>query len=266
MTVHSKTEQPDFIRRQYEFAAHIRDPEHRPAPADIEDRRMGIYRELFYNNVEGFLSGTFPVVRRILDDTTWHALIRDYFSQHVSHTPLFLEMPREFLAWLENERGEPAEDPPFLAELAHYEWVELALSISEETFDAGQIDTRGDLLKGTPVLSPLAWHLTYRFPVHRIGPDFQPEQPDEQPTCLVVYRDRTDEVGFMEVNPVTKRLLELVEAATTASGEELLLQIADEMAHPQPEIVIRGGSEILQNLHQKDVIPGTKRLPSRPTG
>ncbi|NNG12205.1 MAG: DUF2063 domain-containing protein, partial [Halobacteria archaeon] len=66
MTSHSRTERPDFIRRQYEFAAHIRDPKHQPAPADVEDRRMGIYRELFYNNVEGFIAGTFPVLRRIL--------------------------------------------------------------------------------------------------------------------------------------------------------------------------------------------------------
>ncbi|MGD2055514.1 MAG: putative DNA-binding domain-containing protein [Gammaproteobacteria bacterium] len=262
---HSGTEQPDFIRRQYEFAAHIRDPAHRPAPAGIEDRRMGIYRELFYNNVEGFLSGTFPVLRRILDDTTWHALIRDYFSQHLSHTPLFLEMPREFLAWLGKERGEQAEDPPFLAELAHYEWVELALSISEDTLHSDQIDRQGDLLQGTPVLSPLAWHLAYRFPVHRIGPDFLPQQPASQPTCLVVYRDRADNVGFMEVNPVTKRLLELVDTTTSASGTELLVRIAEEMDHPQPEVVIRSGSEILQGLLQKDIILGTRRLHSHPT-
>jgi hypothetical protein len=265
MNAHSRTEQPEFIRRQYEFAAHIRDPAHRPAPPDIEDRRMGIYRELLYNNVEGFIAGTFPVLRRILDDTTWHALIRDYFSQHLSHSPLFLEMPREFLAWLEKERGEQVEDPPFLAELAHYEWVELALSISEDTLDLDQINRQGDLLQGTPVLSPLAWHLAYRFPVHRIGPDFLPQQPGNQPTYLVVYRNRLDSVGFMEVNPVTKRLLELVDTATTASGTELLARIAEEMDHPQPEVVIRGGSEILQGLQQKDIILGTKRLPAHPT-
>ena len=265
MNTRSRSEQPEFIRRQYAFAAHIRDPEHRPAPPDIEDRRMAIYRELLYNNVEGFLSGTFPVLRRILDDAVWHALVRDYFSQHLSHTPLFLEMPREFLAWLEQERGKQAEDPPFLAELAHYEWVELALSISEDSLDSDQIDRHGDLLQGTPVLSPLAWHLAYRFPVHRIGPDFLPQQPGSQPTYLVVYRNRADDVGFLEINAVTKRLLELVATETTASGMELLARIAEEMHHPQPEVVMRGGSEILQGLQQKDIIPGTKRLPSRPT-
>jgi hypothetical protein len=259
MTSHSSAERPDFIRRQYEFTAHIRDPEHRPAPADVEDRRMGIYRELFYNNVEDFIAGTFPVTRRVLDDAAWHALIRDYFNRHRSHTPLFLEMPREFLNYLENERGEHPEDPPFLKELAHYEWVELALSVAEERLGPEQFDPEGDLMTGRPVLSPLAWPLAYRYPVHRIGPDFQPDAPGDTPTCLVVYRDHRDEVGFIEINRVTKRLLELIDSGTDATGEALLLAIAQELSHPQPAVVVQGGREIFNRLHEKGIIPGTRR-------
>ena len=249
---------PDFIRRQYEFAAHIRDPDNQPAPAEIEDRRMAIYRELFYNNVEGFLSGTFPVLRTLYNDTEWHLLVRDYFSHHRAQTPLFLEIPREFINWLNNERDAQANDLPFLHELAHYEWVELALSISEESTEQENINPEGNLLTGIPVLSPLAWHLSYRFPVHRIGPDFIPEEPGEQPTNIVVYRDRQDVVGFMEVNPVTKRLLELISENNKKIGRLLLDCIALEMSHPQPEVVIAGGAEILAGLSDKDIILGTK--------
>ena len=250
---------PDFIRRQYEFAANIRDPEHRPAPADVEDRRMAIYRELFYNNVEGFLSGTFPVLRTLFYDSDWHLLVRDYFSHHRAQTPLFLEIPREFLNWLKNERTEQTDDLPFLYELAHYEWVELALSISEETLDQDDVNPDGDLFAGVPVLSPLAWHLSYRFPVHKIGPDFLPEEAGEIPTNIVVYRNREDEVGFMEINQVTKRLLELVSELNNESGEQLLNRIAVEMSHPQPDVVVKGGTEILEGLAQKDIIAGTRK-------
>jgi hypothetical protein len=168
-------------------------------------------------------------------------------------------MPREFLTWLETERDKQDGDLPFLRELAHYEWVELALSISEESLDLPGIDSNGNLLKGIPVLSPLAWHLAYNYPVHRICPDFLPDSPGDSPTCLVVYRTRDNEVGFMEINPVTKRLLELVDADSGATGAALLGRIAGEMNHPDPDIVIRGGEEILNNLHQKDIILGTKQ-------
>lgn len=250
--------QPEFIRRQYAFAAHIRDPGHAPAPADVEDRRMAIYRELFYNNVEGFLSGTFPVLREIIDDTTWHRMARDFFAHHESHSPLFLEIPREFLNWLREERTATTDDPPFLQELAHYEWAELALSVSEETIPDEGIDPDGDLLAGVPVLSPLAWHLGYQWPVHRISPEFQPRTPPAEPSWLVIYRNRADEVGFLEINRVTRRLLELIDEGRDRSGRELLEQIAAELSHPDPAVVVQGGADILAGLREKSVIPGTR--------
>ena len=250
---------PDFINTQYAFAAHIRDPDHQPAPVGIEDRRMGIYRELFYNNVEGFLSSSFPVLRTLHDDDQWHAMARDYFHHHLARSPLFLEIPREFLTWLRDERDPQADDLPFLYELAHYEWAELALNIAEDITEQSAIDRAGDLLEGIPVLSPLVWHMTYAWPVHRIGPDFIPAAGDQAATSLVVYRDRYDEVGFMEINPVTKRLLELLETNETASGKAMLVQIAVEMQHPEPEVVIGGGLDIMENLREKGIITGTNK-------
>lgn len=250
---------PEFIRHQYAFAAHIRDPQHQAAPADVEDRRMAIYRELFYNNIEGFLSNTFPVLRALHDDDRWHALVREFFSQHLSQTPLFLEIPREFLAWLENVHSSYSTEMPFLYELAHYEWVELALSISEESGERDGVDPAGDFLTGIPLLSPLAWHLSYHYPVHEISPDNRPQRPGDTLTHLVVYRDRNDDTGFMLINPVTKRLLELIDEDNNESGEQLLNRIATEMSHPQPGVVIQGGIGILKGLAQKDIIVGVKR-------
>jgi len=255
----NRSDVPDLRQLQYTFAAHIRDPQANPAPADIEDRRLAIYRELFYNNVQSFMAGSFPVLRQVLNDEQWHRLIRGYFARHKAKTPLFPEMPREFLHYLEHERDPVAGDPPFLFELAHYEWVELALSLSDQEPDWTQIDPDGDLLRARPVLSPLAWPLSYRYPVHRIGPDFAPEQPAEQPTFLLVYRDPDDEITFMALNPVTARLLELMSEAGDTSGEALLREIAHELNHPEPDAVISGGEQILNDLHQRGVIPGTRR-------
>lgn len=249
---------PEFIRRQYEFAAHIRDPENNPAPDDVDGRRMAVYCELFYNNVEGLLCKTFPVLRKLHDDMAWHTLVRDYFARHRARNPLFLEIPREFLSWLEHEYTGAPGKWPFLYELAHYEWVELALSISEETLEQDGVDPEGNLLAGIPVLSPLAWQLVYRFPVHQISPDCMPATPGEQPTYLVAYRDATDETGFLEINAVTKRLLELIAEDTGSTGEALLLRIAGELSHPQPETVINGGADILKKLRGKDILLGTR--------
>jgi hypothetical protein len=250
------TTKPEFMQRQYEFAAHIRDPEHNKVPAHLEDRRMKIYRDLFYNNVEGFLSNSFPVLRELMEDNNWHALARDFFAHHRSHSPLFLEISREFLNYLEQERGERPDDFPFLLELAHYEWVELAVSIADIAEQTVAVDPQGDILDGTPLLSPVAWPLSYRYPVHRISPDFIPDTPGEQITYLLVYRDDRDEVGFIELNQVSARLFAVLQEDPARSGREALLMIADELQHPDPDAVVSGGTQILQEWQQRGIILG----------
>lgn len=246
-----------FKEHQYSFTAHIRDPENIKAPEGIEDRRMGIYRELFYNNVEGFISGGFPVIRSIYNDENWHKMVRDFFANHKSKTPYFLEISQEFLAYLQNEREAHAEDPAGLLELAHYEWVELALHVSDETIDIASIEPNGDLLDAHPVLSALAWPLAYQFPVHKMGPEYLPDEVPEQPTYLVVYRNRNDKVKFMEINPVTARLINLLQEDETLSGRSAIEQITQEMNHPNPEVVLKGGLDALQDLQRLGIILGT---------
>lgn len=175
-------ETPDFIRRQRAFAAHLRDPDAVPAPDGIEERRLRIYRDLVLKNLSSLLSGSFPVLHRILPASEWQGLMRDFLRRHRAQTPLFHELPQEFLEFLATSRRADPRDPPFLLELAHYEWVELAVRISDAEPSPDGVDPQGDLLAGRPVLSPLARCLTYRFPVHRIGPEHRPDGPPPEPT------------------------------------------------------------------------------------
>lgn len=220
---------------------------------------MAIYRDLFFNNISQFLAGTFPVLHKILDAGQWRSMMRDFYAHHRSRSPYFLDIPREFLDYLQDERGPRPADPPFLLELAHYEWVELALSVDTAEPDLAEVDPAGDLLRGIPVLSPLAWRLSYRFPVQRISPQFQPMEPLEQPVHLVVCRNLQDELHFTEVNVFTARLLELMEEAAERSGEQLLRQIASEIGAADAETIVQAGAEMLVRLRQSDIVLGTRR-------
>ncbi len=252
-------EQPEYVRHQLELTAHLRDPEHSPPPPDIEPRRVAIYRDLIFNNVESLLAGNFPVTREILGEDAWRAMIRDFFIRHRATTPLFLELAQELLEYLQDEREPAPRDPPFLLELCHYEWVELALYVSDEETKPGDADPNGDLLQGCPVVSPLAWNLSYRFPVHRISPDFRPDEPGTEPTRLVVYRNRQDKVEFLEINAVTQRLLQLLQENPDWNGLQTMTRIAEELQHPQPTQVITAGKQLLNDLHARNIILGTRR-------
>jgi hypothetical protein len=251
-------ESPDFREIQYAFARHIRDPENNPAPTDAEDRRMAIYRELFFNNLRNLISQTFPVLRKLYSKEKWESFIRQFMVRHESSTPYFLEIPQEFLEFLQEEYEPDDGDFPFLCELAHYEWVELALSVSEEENDMAGIDPDGDLLEGIPVKSKLAWLFAYQYPVHRISTDFIPKEPGEQATFLAVCRKSNEDMDFMELNPVTARLLEMIDANDTQSGRALLTRLAEEIRFPDTEKFIEHGREAMLEMLQSEILLGVK--------
>lgn len=250
---------PAFKQAQYQFAAHLRNPDHNPAPTEIEDRRMKIYRDLFINNVSGLLAQTFPVFHEIMGEQRWAGLMREFYANYQCKTPLFSELAKEFLDWLSQARPKQADDLPFMVELAHYEWVELALSLAADAELEVELHRYGDLLNCAPVLSPLAWPLAYQFPVHQISPDFQPQEATEPATCLVVYRDRDDQVGFIETNPITTQLLMLLEnnQHEARSGQAILDEIAEQWPNIPKQAIIDGGLQTLEQLRQKDIVLGT---------
>lgn len=219
---------------------------------------MKVYKELVYNNLEGFLLACFPVLRQVLGKRLWTRLVRDFLSVHRCHTPYFRQIPDEFIHYLKIERGVRAEDPACMQDLAHYEWVELLLSVSSREIDLALIDIDGDLMSGRPALNPLLSLQSYAYPVHRISPRFKPGAEQREETHFAILRNRDDEVKFIVLNPVSMRLLFLLQS-TALSGAAALLQIAAELKHPDADVVLAGGQEIMQSLRASQAIFGIWR-------
>ena len=239
---------PGFRAVQRAFAAHIRNPDRHPVPAGVDPRRMAVYAGLVYRNIEGFLARTFPAARQVLPEARWHAAVRDFVECHASHSPYFRDISTEFLSYLETER-DASEDPPFLAELCHYEWARATLTQSDEVLPPAldaplSLDARF-------AVSPLAWPLHYRFPVHRIGADFQPEAPPDAPTWLIVCRGRDDRIRRLDSNAATTRLLGLL--AESGSARQALMALADELGRDHAQ-VLRFGEDTLRRLVSVDVV------------
>ena len=249
----------DFQAMQYAFAAHIRDPQNVAAPEGIEDRRMAVYRKLFFNNLYNLLGTMFPVLRKIHSDDQWRRMIRQFMQKHRAETPYFLQLPEEFLSFLEKEFEPTPGDHAFLLELAHYEYAELALSISSEQNCMDGIDLDGDLLQRTPVKSVLAWVYAYQYPVHRISPDFLPTEAAEQAVYLALYRDDDDKVRFLELSAVTAGLLDAIENNPDQhSGEQLLRRLAGRIQYPDVDALIGHGADALNEMRQLEILIGTR--------
>ncbi|MDE0422418.1 MAG: putative DNA-binding domain-containing protein [Gammaproteobacteria bacterium] len=244
-----------FQEVQSGFAAYIRDPDRNPMPRGIEQRRMRIYAQLFYNNIESFIAKTLPVFREITDDDSWHRLVRGFIREHRAESPYFSQICEEFMQYLDErmKRSAPSTDcppiPAFALELCHYEWVEMALDLAPDAdceFDDEPVGPDDNL-----ALSPLAWPLRYAYPVREIGIDCQPTAPPDTPTWLIGWRNREDRVRFMASNAVTIRLLKLIdEGSTTRDAFRVIAREID----ASPQRVAETGMATLNGLHGHDIV------------
>lgn len=210
--------------QQWSLARHLRDPAANPPPPGLEPHRLRVYRELFFNAVDGLLSGSFPVLRKTLPAPRWTALVRRFYAGHRARTPLFPQLAAEFVGYVQS-LPEDGERPAWLAELAHYEWVEQELALSDAVVPDD--DPRADLLDGVPQLSPLARVLGYRWPVAELRPGFVPARAPAQPTTLLVYRDAGHQVRFVALAAPSYRLLSAI-GQRRASGRDHLAALAAE--------------------------------------
>jgi uncharacterized protein len=240
-----------FQQFQHQLATHLRDPAHAPRPRGVPARRLQVYSELLFNNVSGFLNSCFPVCQAVLGPTRWSRLCRTFYRDWPSHTPWFREIPREFVRYLQEAPiAQPL--PRWFADLAHYEWAELAVDVM--SVDVPAHDPKGDLMAHPVCLNPARINIASPWPVHRIGPAHRPRVP--QPTFVVVYRNAQHQSRFTVLNAITAQLLNHLDQGLT--GQASVSQIALALGHHNPKDLNAVGQALLQSLREQGLILGVK--------
>ncbi|MDP5031484.1 DUF2063 domain-containing protein [Paraglaciecola sp.] len=247
----------DFKAIQQQFIAHLKDPDNVAFDYGIEDRRLKIYRELFFNNILGFLSSGFPVLASIYQEQEWLRLARQFFASHRCRSPYFTDISLEFVEYLSSEHQATDYDPPFLSELAHYEWLELSISIKKCSEPLVVWEPNKDDFPTLIQFSPLATLVSYHYPVHRISVDFQPHLAEE-PVYLVVYRNNKDDVNFSLINQVSAHLLNVIQQNAHIGMSELLAQMQSVLPQINPAQLNLSVQNIVEQMLSKEILLPTK--------
>ena len=238
----------DFQRYQLAFTAHIRDPSANKKPAQVKDTRMAIYREIVFNNIFSSVSACFPVCRSILGVRAWRNLVRAFFAHHQATTPIFREIPQQFLQFIDKK----FDCPIYFQSLAHYEWVELAVAAQQT--EAIKLSKKPDYLNEYPILAPAHQLLTYDYAVQSISKRNQPKSTAQ--THLLVFRNAENQVKFIELNPITFQLLSLIQN-NALTGKQALMRLAEDMNYEDKDAIIAFGTEILADLAKQQAIVGS---------
>ncbi|MFK0310711.1 DUF2063 domain-containing protein [Pseudomonas sp. NPDC090233] len=237
----------DTLReQQLSMTGFIRDPLANPAPPGIEARRLAVYRQLFFGNMQSLLAGSFPVLHASLGGTQWQALIEDFYTNHRCQTPLFTEVAGELVGYLQTR----VDLPGWVVELAHYEWIETVLLLSDDA--EPEHDPDGDLLEGVPLLSNVAVPLAYTWPVSHVGPGNIPLQAPTEPTLLLAHRGADHKVRFSRLAPLAHALLVSIQEQQR-SGREHLAALAA-LAGTEQQAIQSQGLELMHKLRSQGVL------------
>lgn len=212
--------------QQYQatFTAHLRNPVQQKKPQGINARRMGVYREIVFNNFSASISACFPVLLSILGKRRFGKLARLCFFSHQFESPLFSDIPKAFVTFLQSLDLTENQLPPFTAQLAHYEWAELYVSrlpgeICSQA-SAPRIEHPNALASLILQLQPAHLLVSYDYPVHQLSR----KHPDlaGSATYLLLFRTTQFNIQFIQLNAVTYQLLQYIQSKPAPASSHLM--------------------------------------------
>ena len=204
----------ELARTQTAWVAYLRAPAQALLPDGTSAVRMQRYAQLLNNNISGFMHQCFPVARSILPAAEWQALITQFFAQAQNASPYFYEIPKQFVEFWQ---ARPDKIEPWLPELLHYEYLELAVDTAADS--PAQFGAGGWALNPSVQLAGYAW------PVHTISKSHISEQP--QSTFVALYRNAQLRVRFSLLTPAAMQLLVFLQSngCDWLAAEEALAQV-----------------------------------------
>jgi hypothetical protein len=197
---------------------------------DIENKRLKVYQNLFFNNIKNFVDNTFVVTKTLFTEKEWESLIKDFLLNAYSRTPYFKDISNEFYNFHKYKLEK------HISELMDYELSELRLYIKDADFSINYKLNTNDLFK----ISDLVEIQHYEYPVHLIHSDYKIEQKD---TFLITYRNIDNKVNFIEINEMTFLLIFEIE-------NKNLIDIQKEFNIPNLNFIV----STLKNLLEKGII------------
>lgn len=178
--------------------------------------RLGIYRRLVRNNLEGVTRKLLARTRARFEgafDETFDAFIEEVGPR----THYLRDVPSEFLGWVIPRWAARADVPPYAADLATHELVEFAVGIApkpRETEALGEITVERAL-----VFADALRLVRYAHAVHRLPSEADDRTvPAKGAVSLLVYRDDADAVRFLELTPLAANITERLLAGAPLAG------------------------------------------------
>ncbi|VAW30284.1 hypothetical protein MNBD_BACTEROID07-1579 [hydrothermal vent metagenome] len=180
-------------------------------------RQKGLdqYRRLIRNNIHNAMEQAFPIAYTVLKETQWNTLIDDFHANHPAATPQVWKLPEEFYTFAEANHYDEKFSLPFLNDLLHFEWIEIAVhTMADKTTDAFSKD-------GNPLTDKIVVHPEYRmiqlnYPVHLYAAEEALSHKGDY--FLLTFRTRDFDVRFVDLPMLHAYCFEQILSGKTVAG------------------------------------------------
>lgn len=243
--------------------------------ADPNASALALYEELLFNTVCGIMETIYPFTHQVLihkqaDESQWRGLVEAYRRACPNRSHSLIGAICDFPAFLGKQPALMAEFP-FIADLAHYEWLEMAvLNDPEPALPAGLVSMVPDgalFDQYQPVWNPIRRLHTFSYQIPALldawkaSPQSVLQNPARfsAPQALLIYRDpRTLNARFFVVNELTATLLRL--SGKGASYEATLTALQSEipaLVQVPMDVLKRQAYGLLEDCLENGILMGS---------
>ena len=241
----------DVRQFQFALARHLRDPLAVPAPAGVLPHEATACTQDMVRHVCRVLAPAFPVTQALLGDDIWEHTVRLFLKSAPNHAPWASTTQRAFLDHV-CESPEVQRLPAWLQDLAHFEWLQNAVTTTPVQWPA--FDAAADVMQHPVVLNPTHVEAAYEWPVHSIDTEHMPD--DMQRVSVSVLRDLGDELHVYESSEFRGQLLDLLREGQT--GKQAFEVLARWLSHPEPDAFVQEGQDVMAQLQREGIVLGAR--------
>ncbi|MEQ9186418.1 MAG: DNA-binding domain-containing protein [Cryomorphaceae bacterium] len=215
----------DTHRQQSMLATYTRDGVE-PDLQGLTSGRLHHYRRLVFNVVCEALSSTYPLTVNLLTQKEWGIVCHDFFEEHDCAHPQVWRMPKELIAFIEENKKDLIKKYPHLMDLLELEWLEAEYyMMNDKPFKEG--------ISADPISE--AWHLNpeseilgFDFPVHLKNARFISNTDRGQYFCLIHRQASTGKVKFMNLSPFLAWFIGTLKTDETITPSDLFPVISQQ--------------------------------------
>lgn len=186
-------------------------------PRGVDPNRVSVYRRLIFSNISETLRRAYPIAAHLLEGERWDFLVESFFSEHKIASPYLWQMPKEFWHFVDEGGFSEEWDLPYLDDLLHFEWLEIAVHMMADGESPPYTD-KGDPMRDRLIVNPDHSIDPFRYPVFKGSSEEWAARPGNY--FLLTYREPIDcTVHYIELSPLCTIIFELLRNAPLSGSD-----------------------------------------------